>query len=480
MSPSYFKNKKVLVFGLGLLGGGVATTNWLLKQGARVTITDLKDQARLLPSVKKIKGKAVFRLGGHDEKDIRENDIIVINPDVSIYNPYIQLAKKLGKAIENEATIFYKLCPKPIIAVTGTRGKTTTTNWLAHFSNSRFKAVVSGNSYIEPLLKTLSRLDKFSIVANEIPSFHLELFDGSIPPPSVAVITNIFQDHLNRYRSFEDYVRTKANIFKHQTSQNSLVLNYDNNWTSFLLRQKPRAKIRFFSVVKLPEEYDGVFSSGPNVFFQEKGKRSKIMDIAGFKEKWGSHNVGNLLAGSLAAHLAGVDWADIEKRLGSLPQIPFRQETIFESKRLKIINDTCATSPDGGIAAIERFAVPSEALAKEGWAEVILITGGTDRQLDYRVWARTVSKEIKPENIIMLSGSATGKMLSSLGKPYVLRVSVLDTLKECIEKALVLAKKHPNSVILFSPASKSFEKFKNEYDRGEKFNRIVNQLMRKR
>lgn len=470
MISGYFKNKKVLVFGLGLLGGGVATTNWLIKQGAKVTVTDLKSREQLMPSVKKIKGKAVYKLGGHSEEDIKNNDIIVINPDVSIYNSYVQLAKKLGKQIENEATIFYKFCSKPVIAVTGTRGKTTTTNWLAHFLNSSYKAIVSGNSYEEPLLKTLGRLSEFSVVANEVPSFHLELFDGSIPHPTVAVITNIFRDHLNRYKSFEDYAGTKANIFRSQTSQDNLILNYDNRWTPFLLRQKPRSKVWFFSVVKLPEKRDGVFYSGGNVFFQEKGRRVKVLNIGGFAGKRGKHNIGNLLAGSLAAYLAGVSWINIGKRIGSLPQIPFRQETVFSNKKLKIINDTCATSPDGGIAAIERFAGPS----------CILITGGTDRQLEYKGWARIVTRKIKPENMIMLAGSATDKMLSSLGKSYALRVSVLDTLQECMEKALVLAKKYPNSIVLFSPASKSFEKFKNEYDRGKQFNRLVGRLLKKK
>ncbi len=143
-----FKGKKVLVFGLGLLGGGVATTNWLLKHGAKVTITDLKNKKQLAPSLKKIKGRVALKLGGHSEKDIRENEIIVLNPDVSPKNPLVKLARKLGKQIENEATIFYKLCPKPIVAVTGTRGKTTTANWLAHFLNARYKTIVSGNSYV--------------------------------------------------------------------------------------------------------------------------------------------------------------------------------------------------------------------------------------------------------------------------------------------------------------------------------------------
>ncbi|MDO8591925.1 MAG: Mur ligase family protein, partial [bacterium] len=196
------RNSKVLVFGLGLLGGGVATTNWLIKHGAQVTVTDLKDENYLEPSLRRLKGKLLrqaqgrlkLRLNGHDKKDIEDNEIIVFNPDVSIKNPFVKYAQKIGRQIENEATIFYKLCPQPIVAVTGTRGKTTTANWTGHFLAAEYKTVVSGNSYIEPLLKTLDSLDScpanlFSnsrelenrrMVVNEIPSYHLEYFDKTI------------------------------------------------------------------------------------------------------------------------------------------------------------------------------------------------------------------------------------------------------------------------------------------------------------
>lgn len=469
MSSGYFNNKKVLVFGLGLLDGGVATANWLIKEGARVTITDLKTWGQLGPSIRKIKGKAVFKLGGHNEEDIKNNDIIVINPDVSVYNKYIELAKKLDKQVENEATIFYKFCPKPIIAVTGTRGKTTTANWTAHLLRAKYKTIASGNSYLEPLLKTLDGSGRFSFVVNEIPSFHLELFSKDTPPPSIAVITNIFRDHLNRYRSFEDYVLTKANIFQNQTGKDHLVLNYDNEWTPFLLKQKTRSGVWFFSMSKLPVKYNGVFYADDGIYFQKNSKAGRVINIKGFAGKWGRHNIGNLLAASLAAYLSGVSWNDISGQIGSLPQISFRQEVIFENKKLKIINDTCATSPEGGIAAVERFGGPG----------CVLITGGTDRELDYKEWAKVVSKKIRPENMIMLSGSATSKMLSFFSQAYLSRMPVFDnTLKECIETAFKISKNYPGAIILFSPASKSFEKFQNEYDRGEKFNRLVKLLLK--
>src|SRR3989338_10139471 len=229
MKPSLFqtdfKGKKVLVFGLGLLGGGVATTNWLLKQGAKVTVTDLKDEKALLQSLKKIKGRVELTLGGHKERDVKKNDIIVVNPDVSINNKYVQLAFRLGKQVENEATIFLKNWRKPAVAITGTRGKTTTVNWVNHFMKAKYKSSVAGNSYEKPFLKILDERKKLDRAAVEIPSFVLEFFNQSVPLPDVAVITNIYQDHLNRHQSLENYALTKANIFKRQTSEQNLILN---------------------------------------------------------------------------------------------------------------------------------------------------------------------------------------------------------------------------------------------------------------
>ncbi|HEY4484120.1 MAG: UDP-N-acetylmuramoylalanine--D-glutamate ligase [Candidatus Harrisonbacteria bacterium RIFCSPLOWO2_02_FULL_41_13b] len=468
MKPSLFqtdfKGKKVLVFGLGLLGGGVATTNWLLKQGAKVTVTDLKNKKTLLQSLKKIKGRARLRLDGHKEIDIKANDIIIVNPDVSINNPFIQLAFRLGKQIENEATIFLKNWQKPTVAITGTRGKTTTTNWTNHFLKAKYESSIAGNAYDSPFLKILDKKNKLDCAALEIPSFALEFFDKTVPSSDVTVITNIYQDHLNRHSTLKDYALTKANIFKNQSSTQHLILNFDNERTKFFIKQKPKAQVWFFSDKTLPEKLNGVYISGNKVYLQNRGEKKAVLRAGGFSKVWGRHNVLNLLASSLAANLSGVSWSGIQKRIKNLPQIPFRQETIFENGRLRIINDTTATSPDGGVAAVERFASPS----------TTLIAGGTDRQLNYEKWARVVLKKIKKENMVLLSGSATQKMRALIGD-----VEVFDSLEECLRVALLKAGQYNKSVLLFSPAAKSFEKFKNEYDRGEQFNDLVGKLIKK-
>ena len=469
-----FKNKKVLVFGLGLLGGGLATTNWLLRQGARVTVTDLKTKEQLAPTLKKIKGSVALRLGGHDEADIRNNDIIVCNPDISVNNPYIALARTLRKRIENEATIFYEHCDKPIIAITGTRGKTTTTTWTQHFLGRT--AVLAGNRYDNALLDVLPKLPRYRAVVNEIPSFHLEYFSLAKRRPHIAVITNLSRDHINRHGTMKGYATAKANVFMNQTRDDLLILNRDDDWTKFFLQQKPKANIWFFSLRPLVKRERGLFVRDGKIYFQDAESAHAVFRAPRFAETYGEHNVKNLLAAALAAHLAGASWRDVAARTKTLPAVEFRQEIIFKSPQLTIVNDTTATSPDGGIAAVERFApLPAARSRASDRGACVLIAGGTDRGLEYADWAKVVRARIAPDALILLSGSATDKILAALGSSYQKHVLVFDSLRECLDAALKKAKSR-KAVIVFSPAAKSFEKFQNEYDRGKQFNRLVAQM----
>ena len=440
------KNKKVLMMGLGILGGGAATAKWLIKQGTILTVTDIKEREKLLFSLErleKFEDKIEYKLGGHKEEDFLNSDIIVVNPDVSINNKFVKLAKEAGKQIENELTLFYKFCPsKNIIAVTGTRGKTTTTNWVHHFLKAQYpNAVLAGNSSTNPFLGMIDKCKADTSVAVEVPSYHLELLkdENQKFKPKVAVITNVFQDHLNRHGSLENYAKIKANIFKHQTKEDFLILNKNNKWTDYFISLKPKSKILYFS-----EERD-----------------------SGFAEKWGEHNVLNLTAATLAVQAMGVGNKTIEIATETLPQIKFRQEKIYEKNGLEIVNDSAATSPEATIIAVERFRNNDN---------LILITGGTDRELDFKEWGKMISKNIKPENLILLSGSATEKMKIALKSGH---YNECDTLEECLRLAIKKSEEvKGKSIILFSPSSKSFEKFKNEYDRGEQFNNLVKKLLK--
>lgn len=432
--------------GLGILGGGVATARKLFELGAELTITDMKTAEYLKPSLEKLKDleNIKFVLGEHREEDFLNNEIIVVNPDVPVDNKFIKLAKENGKKIENEVSLFFKICKsKNTIGITGTRGKTTTVNWTAHILNSK----IVGNSPDNPFLGSGvdSREDESLVL--EVPSFQLELLNEYVDKedsklsPHIAVITNLYRDHINRHKTMEGYALAKATIFKYQKESDFLILNKDNEWTQFFLDQNPKAKVVLVS----------------------KEDNYEFLNKQDFINKWGEHNLLNLFVAIKVAKILGVTDNYIEEKIETLPQIKFRQEKVFDNGEIEIYNDTSATSPDATIAAVNRFKDSDN---------LILISGGTDKELEFDKWAEVVNREIKKENLVLLSGSATEKMKNELGWE---RFNEFDTLEECFKEAVLKSDKK-RSTVLFSPSSKSFEKFKNEFDRGEKFNELVKKL----
>jgi len=467
------RNKKVLLMGLGILQGGVNTARWLVNQGAQLTVTDLKSERDLASSIETlsdIKTQITWKLDGHNEKDFLDNDIIVVNPDVPLHSPFLQLAIRNGKQIENELTLFYKFCPsKDSIAVTGTRGKTTTVNWIAHFlRRSGGNVLLAGNSPEAPLLNTVGKCDLETRVVIEEPSFLLEHLPNSGLASHVAVITNLYQDHLNRYKDMEHYAQIKANIFSNQKPEDYLILNRDNAWTDFFLKLKPRSKILFFSTIKLNAGQNGIYHNlSDDIIYRNGGQEVVVTNTKQFIDAWGQHNLENLLVSVLVAVISGVPTQKISEAVRTLPQVKFRQEQVFSRDNLKIYNDTSATSPDATIAGIERFAGPNRNL--------VLITGGTNRNLDFSKLSAVIKQYLPLENVIFLAGSATEIMQKELQWSD---HTVFETLEECLVTAIKISKQFVGkTIILFSPASKSFEKFKNEFDRGEQFNKLVKKLL---
>ncbi len=467
--------------GLGILGGGIATTKWFLKRGAEITVTDLRRREELKKSIavlgndsKKIK----FVLEKHNEEDFKNADFIVVNPAVRILgNKFLEIAAKMKKQIVSDLTLFLKEVKNPIIAVTGTRGKTTTTNWIAHFLKSRFpKACASGNSSDEALLALSERFlkDAKTPAVLELSSFQLEIADRAHQAPGVSVITNIYQDHMNRHDTMKNYVLAKANIFKNQKEGQYLVLNFDNEWTQFFVNQKPKSEIYFFSLRALPKSKYGLYVHGNTIMFRDKKKESVIYKEQILQLLWarGEHNLYNFLAAALASFLSGVSWKEIEKRIITLPDIFLRQEIIIKKKNYTVVNDSAGTSPDAAIAALRRFS-------REG--KIIYITGGTDKQLEFKKLADEIKSTIEPENLFFLNGSATRRLIRELETRHYFRNQKKNTFEDLkdllthVRKRVILMS---DVIVLFSPGAASFEKFENEFDRGKKFAEYSKQVFK--
>jgi UDP-N-acetylmuramoylalanine--D-glutamate ligase len=479
VSGNEYKGKRVLIVGLGVLGGGLATTKWFLRRGAEVTVTDLRTRTALATSIRGLGKDAErirFVLGRHDVEDFRAHDLVVVNPAVPRESPFLAVAKRAGRSIVNDASIFFDEVKGPVVAVTGTRGKTTTANWIAHCLGVR----AGGNSSADrPLLKLLDTTKRGVPIVVELSSWQLELVGRSGRAPDVALITNIHRDHMNRYGSMAAYARAKANIFKHQTGSQRVIMNAENPWTPFLMKLfvewRTKSRPYFFSRAPLARNRNGAFVDRGAIYVRENGRVHVVVPRELYERcaLWGTHNIENLLATLLAAHFAGVPWATLRTRIRTLPQVPFRQETVLSRKGLAVVNDSAGTSPDATIVALRRFSVDR--------TRIVLLAGGTDKNLDFRDWAHVVARTIPPCDLLLLEGTATKKMISALrrigyfkkeeprvfaGLPAMLRAARKDLQRQA-------------TTVLFSPGAASFEKFKNEFDRGEKFNLYCRQIIRK-
>lgn len=446
-------NKKVLLVGLGVLGGGLSAARFLLKKGAKLTITDLRDRETLKDMTKKLPPQVKYVLGKHREEDFKAAEIIVFNPAVSILSPWAKLAARLKKPYFNDYTFFLAenetINPNAnLIGITGTRGKTTVSLWTNHLIEG---SVLGGNIPEKGLLKILG--EKTNVYVLELSSFQLEYCTAETPAPHIAVITNIYNDHLNRYGKFDIYAKMKFNIFRNQTRSDFLILNADEKITKEILKEKPKAKIYYISNRKLSASKNGLYFLNETVYFKENEKTEKVTKITGLSR----HEKANLLSAMVAAKLAGINWKEIAKKIPNLPTAPLRQEEIVRTDKLVVINDSAGTSPDATIAAIEKFS---------GEDDFILITGGTDKDLDFTELAEKIIGFVPPKNLYLLTGSGTDKLQKELKKFQYLPKNIFDSLNELVK---TVAKNHKTGTIVFSPGGASFEKFKNEFDRGNQF-----------
>lgn len=449
----------------------MATAKFLIKNGAKLTITDLNPKKELKNTLAKLKGlKANFVLGEHREEDFKNNDIIVFNPAVGIFNKWVKVAQKYKKPIENDLSLFLKLIgDKKYAAITGTRGKTTSTTWAHHFLKP---AIIGGNIPNAGLFKIIDKITdskKDAPLVLELSSFQLEFFKKGLTPPKVVAITNLFSDHLNRYGTMDVYAKMKANIFLNQTKKDFLILNYDDKNKSFFLKENPKSRIFYISMKKLPATENGLYFAGNKIYFQLNGEKEFVAEVADFS----GHQKYNLLTALLTAYLynygdanmslGGKKWQIFTKKISTLPAIPFRQQVIFNKNGLMIINDSAATSPDGAIVAIERF---------KNSKNFFLISGGTDKNLDFKKMAKRIKEILPSKNLFLLDGSATKKLIGELNKINYFKTAPIafDNLKEIVD---TVKKRVKTGVVVFSPAGASFEKFKNEFDRGRKFNKLV-------
>lgn len=452
--------------GLGLHGGGIAVVNWLVKQGAQVTVTDLKTKAQLLPALKKINPKKVsLVLGKHRVIDFKNADIVVQNPGVPRHSKFIKMAEKSGITIENDASLFFKNCPAEIIGVTGTRGKSTVSALIYELLKTKLGAarVYLAGLPQQPMLDILDKLSSQDQVVLELSSWQLEILGRYRLSPHISLVTNIYPDHLNRYQGLSDYARAKENIFKYQTKNDIAVFNYHNPCTRKMGHQTPGQRLWFNS--KLIVSQSGAYINNNSLIFQYHGRSVNFGKVAKIKLP-GRHNLENILAALAVAGLFNVSAAKVKKVLTSYVGLPGRNQLIRERAGVKYVNDTTATTPDAVLAALDIW--PAK--------KIVLIAGGASKKIPAEKigeLAKKIRKNCK--SVILFSGEGSDELFVQLNKiGFKAIVKNIDTMSEAIYLSTGFAKS--GEVVLLSPGCSSFSTFVNEYDRGDQFNGLVNKL----
>jgi UDP-N-acetylmuramoylalanine--D-glutamate ligase len=450
--------------GLGLHGGGAASARFFASRGARVTVTDMKSESELDESLARLTDLPIrYVLGEHREEDFTEADLVIKNPAVPAHSRFLSLARE----IDTDVGIFLRFNRRPVLAVTGSKGKSTTVSALhAALLPAYPDARLGGNITVSPLSFLNECLEPAeNPVVLELSSWQLaDLPDLELLAPRIAVITNIFPDHQNRYANMEEYIRDKERIFLAQKQDQCSVFNRDDpRWKRFA--GKTPARPFFVSARPLPDGTAGAFLQHGRGWYRPAADAStgtaaeeEILTESGGLP--GRHNRLNLLTAGLCARLFGVPAETVRQALAAFGGIEHRLELVAEIDGSSWYNDSAATIPDATEAALESFASP-----------VHLIAGGTDKELDYSPFTRLITRA---SSVHLLAGSATERMEAILRDADVSYHGPYDSLVEAVASARAAAR--PGEAVLFSPGATSFGMFANEFDRGRRFKHCVMQL----
>lgn len=445
--------KNVLVFGAAVSGISAAET--LLAAGARVTLADGKELEKLKQTdgLTGLTGRATLALGRQDEALLDTTDLLILSPGISIHHALPQVALRRKIPVWGEVELAGRLCQAPIVAVTGTNGKTTTTTLLGEMMKTRYDEVVIGGNIGVGLAQAVGRVGADGYVVAEISSFQLEA--AGTFHPHIAVMLNLTPDHLDRHGSLDGYATVKEQIFANQTAQDYLVLNHDDVRVRDMA-QRCRSRAFFFS--RQIELETGAFVSAGAICLRWQGKTETVCRIDEMK-LFGGHNVENALAACSAAYLAGVAPSQMAKLLREFSGVEHRIEPVATLEGVRWFNDSKATNPESSIKALEAFP-----------GQVILIAGGRDKNTDLAEFMNLVKQKVDQ---LILIGEAAARFAAAAQAAGVKNIVQAGSLAEAVETARQLARSP--QVVLLSPACASYDMFDNYEQRG----RIFKQLVRK-
>lgn len=451
-SPSFAK-KNVLVVGLGR--SGVAACELLRKYGCAITATDVREQSMLAGDARNLQEEGVkLSVGGHDLTLLKGKDLVVLSPGVPRSILLVQEALKTGVPVLSEIEIAFEVALAPILAVTGTNGKSTVVTLLGKiFSGAGLEVAVAGNIGLA-LSAVVEDVPPQGIIVAEISSFQLESIDKF--HPKVAVLLNITPDHLDRYDGLESYVEAKARVFSNLTSSDFAVFNADDSLQLSLVTPLT-AKLLSFSF-RERRVNEGAFIRGGAFWLRTAGEESQVTrenDVA----LRGPHNFSNILASICAASALGMKAEQMKRSIEEFKGLEHRLEEVADIDGVSFINDSKATNVDSLKYSLLSFSNP-----------IVLIAGGRDKGGNFSALRQLATDRVKE---LVLIGEASKKIAASWPG---IRAHLAQSMLEAVETAYRLAR--PRDVVLLAPGCASFDMFKDFEDRGRAFKNAVLSLVR--
>lgn len=453
----FINGKKVAIIGLGV--SNIPLLEYLYNLDCSVSVFDKREVEKLDANAVKNIHDYNFKLytGKDSLKELVNFAVIFRSPSCRPDTPEVVEEVKRGAVLTSEIEMLMQTCPGTIIGITGSDGKTTTTNLIYYILKEKgYNCYLGGNVGI-PLFTKVREMTPDDIVVLELSSF--QLMDMQVSP-HISVITNISPNHLDIHKSYEEYIEAKKNIFKYQTEKDILVINYDNEITK---KFAPEAKGKVIYFSRKEKLDDGIICDNGIVKICENKLRRHILNIKDILLR-GEHNHENICA-AIAATKTLVEPEIQAEAIRKFKGVEHRLEFVRELNGVKWYNDSIGTSPSRTIAGLKSFD-----------EKIVLIAGGYDKHLDYTPIAKPIVENVSK---LILMGATAKKIEEAVSNELKeqhkeMDIYYCDTLKETIDKAYEIAT--PDEIVLFSPASASFDMFKNFEERGNLFKKLVNEI----
>lgn len=448
-----YNGKRISILGMGR--SGMALARILRSSGASVLVSDEKSDEKLQSLTEELTRAGIsVELGGHTDQIYKDRDLIVISPGVSVYHPVLEDARRHGVPVVGEIEVAYQLSRVPMIAVTGTNGKSTTVSLIHRVLNAAgHKAILAGNIGIPLVSEIWEHPDARWIVA-EISSFQLETIREF--HPRIGVILNITDDHLDRHRCKEEYMARKARLFENQDFGDSAVFNVDDRNVSAIERS---AKAQHFFFSRASEVDRGTFKREGSLMWKDNGSTTRVLSIDEISLA-GTHNLENVMAVVTVAKILGISNEIIKTALREFVPLHHRLEYVATINGVAFYDDSKGTNPGAVTAALMSFREP-----------VVLIAGGKDKDMDFTDLGRVIAERVKT---LVVIGETAAKIAASARAGGMNDVREAGSLQEAVRISYESAP--PGGVVLLSPACASFDMFKSAEHRGDMFKEIVKEL----